>query len=266
MARRCAQVVLLHLVSQILQGPTCESCGRLIRRFASSHRANPNLITFRRFCGRKPDLTADPACFRFLWSHPPGRPWTDNFRGHCRFRPRLTARPAGRWAEAALSASPGRTTSGATAASAPASPPDPLGAGRRRRFPPAPVWVAEATAGSQRGCSGVRRAGDERARGDTRGGGHLTPSPATRTATASGEPAAWLAFVGTKKKPEYSCDSRGSQTRPPEQAGPRRAGERAGLPASPSVLCDALVAGNPRGRASIRDRVPRSHPRWTTEG
>ena len=157
-------MVLLHLVSQILQGPTCESCGRLIRRFASSHRANPNLITFRRFCGRKPDLTADPACFRFLWSHPPGRPWTDNFRGHCRFRP--------------------------------ASPPDPLGAGRRRRFPPAPVWVAEATAGSQRGCSGVRRAGDERARGDTRGGGHLTPSPATRTATASGEPAAWLAFVG----------------------------------------------------------------------
>ena len=89
-------MVLLHLVSQILQGPTCESCGRLIRRFASSHRANPNLITFRRFCGRKPDLTADPACFRFLWSHPPGRPWTDNFRGHCRFRPRLTARPAGR--------------------------------------------------------------------------------------------------------------------------------------------------------------------------
>ena len=47
--RRCTQVVLLHLVSQILQGPTCESCGRLIRRFASSHRANPNLITFRRF-------------------------------------------------------------------------------------------------------------------------------------------------------------------------------------------------------------------------
>lgn len=51
---------------------------------------------------------------------------------------------------------------------------------------------------------------------------------------------------GTERRPEYRGDSRGSQMRPPEQAGPRGAGERAGLPASPSVLCDALDAGNPR--------------------
>ena len=43
--RRRAQVFLLHLVSQILQEPGGESCGRLTHRVASSHRANPHLIT-----------------------------------------------------------------------------------------------------------------------------------------------------------------------------------------------------------------------------
>lgn len=63
----------------------------------------------------------------------------------------------------------------------------------------------------------------------------------------------------TKKKPGYSCDSRGSQTRPPEQAGPRGAGERAGLPTSPSVLCDALVAGNPREDVPASEIVSQGH-------